>query len=603
MSKKYFNYTLKNELPTLKKIHDTWDLTRLYYASENDPQFERDIKITEAAYTAFVKKWSKKDFTKDAKTLLKALKENEDLAGLPEASKPGRYLWLRLAIDVNDKTAEETSARLSRRLRKLADSILFFNLRLGKIDKKQQRAFLKDESLKAYHYYLSDVFTAARHNLTEDQEKIINLKSAQAYGRWVDMTEKLLSNTTIIWKKKEVALPEAMESIDVVPFKEKEKLWQLIRGELIRLSSVVEHEFNAIITDVRTEDELREYKKPYSATALAYEDTEENIERLVSVVTKKGFPLSKKFYRLKARLHKKEALSYAERNASYGKMADIPFSEAVEICREVFYELKHEYGVIFDTMLSNGQIDVFPRKGKQGGAFMSGQVGQPTAVFLNHTSTFSSLLTLAHEMGHAIHTERSKVQSPFYQGYSTVCAETASTLFENIVFDAVLEQATDAQKITLLHDRNLRDISTIERQVAFFNTELDIHNTIDKKGAMSKEELADTMNRHMKSYLGDGIDLKPEDGYLVVAVPHLRFGFYVYSYAFGLMMSTVMSSRYKEDKSYIEQIDAFLSSGSTNTVAKLFRQHADIDITDPQVYEKALRTQAANIKALEKMLK
>src|SRR5690606_15186052 len=147
-----------------------------------------------------------------------------------------------------------------------------------------------------------------------------------------------------------------------------------------------------------------------------------------------------------------------------------------------FYGVKTEYGKIFDSMLERGQIDAFPRTGKQGGAFMSNETAHPTHVFLNHVSNFKSLETLAHEMGHAIHAHRSAQNTPLYDGHSIVTAETASTLFENLVFDAVYSQTSDKDKMILLHDRIARDISTIERQIAFFNAELEIHQTIHQKG-------------------------------------------------------------------------------------------------------------------------
>src|SRR5690606_36617890 len=134
------------------------------------------------------------------------------------------------------------------------------------------------------------------------------------------------------------------------------------------------------------------------------------------------------------------------------------------------------------------------------------------------------------------HTHRSATNTPFYDGHSIVTAETASTLFENLVFDAVYEQANENDKAILLHDRITRDIATIERQVAFFNAELEMHQTIQSQGAMQISELADSMYRHLRSYLGPAVKLSKDDGYSFVYITHLRYGFYVYSYAFGLLM-------------------------------------------------------------------
>jgi oligoendopeptidase F len=599
--KKGFDYKPANSLPPLKKYQTEWNLKGLYYKSGQDPRIEADLQTAEQAYRAFAKKWSDKDF-KNINDLKTALTEYEALAGMPEITRPGRYFSFRKCLDVNNSEAGRALALMSKRLRRASDQILFFTLNLGKLPDQLKKQYLKAADLSHFHYYLDRIFTGAKHDLSEAEEKIIRLKSRQSSGMWFNAVEKIVSNRKISFKNKELHLPEALETIDLLPIKDRIKLWDLIIAEMKQIGEMAEHEMNAIIEDARGEDELRGFEKPYSATALSYEHDEKSIENLVKAVSTKGFKLSQKFYKLKARYHNVKELHYTEKYRSIGPDLSISFDEAMEACRDVFHGLKKEYGEIFDHMLQNGQIDVFPRKGKQGGAFMSGEVGHPTHVFLNHVPNFKSLETLAHEMGHAIHGHRSAANSPFYEGFSIVTAETASTLFENLVFDAVYKQASEKDKAVLLHDRITRDISTIERQIAFFNVELEMHETIQKKGSMQNDELAACMYKHLKSYLGPGVKVSKEDGYSYVYVPHLRYGFYVYSYAFGLLMSTLMSQKYKEDKSYIEKIDKFLSAGSSDTVVNIFKS-IGIDTTKEDTFLKALDNHAADIAMFEKIVK
>jgi len=596
-----FKYKPTQDLPKLASIKTEWDLKNLYYTSEKDPRIEADMVTAEKAYRAFIKKWKGKDFTRDIQTLKRALREREALAGLPEITRCGRYFSFRMVLNTNDDYAHKQLSLMHRRFMKLVDESLFFTLILGALPKSRQKQLLAEAALTHFHYYLERVFVGGSHHLSEAEEKIINLKSRQSYGMWVDMTEKIIANRSVQWAGKELPINEALEVLNTVPSKQKPKLWKLIISEMEHIAEVAEHEFNAIITDVRTEDELRGYQKPYSATAVRYEDTEKSIESLVEAVSTKGFALSKKFYKLKAKYHGVDVLDYSQKYDSVGKDMQIDFTQAVVICRDVFYGLKSEYGEIFDRMLEQGQIDVFPKKGKQGGAFSSGQANQPTQVKLNHVNDFKSLETLAHEMGHAIHTQRSKQRTPFYEGHSTVTAETASTLFENLVFDAVFKQATKAQQTVLLHDRITRDISTIQRQIACFNTELEIHQTIHSQGAMSKEELRKVMQKHLKAYLGPGVTVNDIDGYTYVYWAHLRYGFYVYSYAFGLLMSTSMATKYKEDNSYIQQIDQFLCAGASDTVANIFKS-IGIDTTKADTFTQALKAQEADLKLFEQLV-
>lgn len=602
-SKNYdFAFTSTKKLPKLGKIHTVWDLKGLYYKDENDPQIERDIQKTEKAYHAFAKKWRKRKFTANSKVLKEALVEYEKLAAMPEATKPGRYFSFRSVLDAKDAVADKKLSLLSQRIRKLSDEVLFFGLEIGKIPRRKQSTLLKDPSLSHFKYYLERAFLSAQHDLSEAEEKIINLKSRQSSNMWANMVEKLIANRTLTFKGKNLPIVEALEMIDTLTLADKKKLWPLIVDEMEKLGEVSEHEFNALIMDARTEDDLRGYNKPYSATALSYEDTEKSIENLVSVVSTKGFELSQKFYKLKAKWHNVPTLHYTQKYQTIGKELTIPFNQAVDICREVFYDVKKEYGQIFDKMLVKGQIDVYPKAGKRGGAFMSGAIGHPTHVFLNHVDNFKSLETLAHEMGHAIHSERSKTQTPFYEGHSITTAETASTLFENLLFDAVYEQAPDNERPILLHDRIARDISTIQRQIAFFNCELEIHTTIKEQGSMTNEELAAAMYRHLKAYLGPAIDLEKRDGYSYVYIPHLRYGFYVYTYAFGILMSTIMANKFKEDRRYADEIDRFLTAGQSATVANIFKS-IDIDTNKKATFERALLNHENDILEFEKFVR
>ncbi len=600
--KNKFDYTPQGKLPKLGKIKTEWDLKALYYKSESDPRIEEDLKAAEKAYAAFAKKWRDTQFAEDAKLLKQALTDYERLSGMPEISRPGRYFSFRSSLDAKDKVADKRLTLIGNRLRKAGDQIVFFVLALGKISTKRQSELLADPALSHFRYYLERVFLSAKHHLTEAEEKIVALKGNQAYGRWVDMTDKLISNRTVKWKGEDIHVPAALAMLDELKKADRKRLWDLIIAEMKRLGEVAEHEFTAIITDARTEGELRKYAKPYSATALGYEDTEESIERLVEAVSTKGFELSSRFYKLKAKHHGVKQLHYTEKYEPIGTAPVIEFKEAVEICRDVFYGLKPLYGEIFDRMLVGGQIDVFPRKGKRGGAFMSNETGHPVQVFLNHTSTFSALETLAHEMGHAIHAHRSALNTPFYDGHSITTAETASTLFENLMFDAVYAQIPEAKKLPLLHDRITRDISTIERQIAFFNCELEMHTTIHQTGGMTNEELAACMRKHLKSYLGPAVSVTEDDGYSYVYIPHLRYGFYVYTYAFGILMSTLMANRYKDDQRYIEEIDRFLSLGESDNVANIFKA-IDIDTTRKDTFLEALANQEAAIAEFEKLTK
>jgi oligoendopeptidase F len=156
------------------------------------------------------------------------------------------------------------------------------------------------------------------------------------------------------------------------------------------------------------------------------------------------------------------------------KEARYTFSESLKLVRDAFGALDPKFCEIVDTYAHNGQLDVYPKRGKSGGAFCSHLHGLPTYILLNHVDTFNSFTTLAHEAGHGIHSELSAAQPVWYEGYSTAVAETASTFFEGIAFDHATKHLKGIERIKVLHDRIQNDISTIFRQIAFFNFELEL---------------------------------------------------------------------------------------------------------------------------------
>lgn len=598
---KNFSYRPSNPLPPLTAVKHEWDLSTHFYTSAKDPQIEADLVAIEKAYRSFAKKYARTSFTTSAPKLAKALQDYARLEALA-AGKPILYFWYRKTLNSHDTEAERYINLIAERLTKAENLVLFFPLAIGKIAKKDQSHYLKHPDLQPYRYQLTSIFTNARYTLSEAEERILNLKSLPARGLWISGTEKILNKRTVRFQGKTIPLMEAIEQCSAITPSKRPALWEKVTAELKACSEIAENELNAIIIDKKISDELRGYTTPYHAKVLANENTLESVEALVKTISQEGFALSRKFYKLKAKAHGKETLPYVSRYDPLGSEPAIPFASAVEICREVFYSVKPEYGSFFDDMLQTGRIDVYPKPGRSGGAFMSSDTGTPIMVFLNHTNTFKSLETLAHEMGHALHSYRSKdAQPPRYQDYSTTTAETASTLFENLVFDAVYQQADVATKRTLLHDRIGRDIATIQRQIAFFTYEHTIHTIVRTEGAITKERLAQEFQKQLRAYLGPAITVSEEDGYSYVYVGHFRSMFYVYTYAYGLLMSNLMAARFQHDRSYIAEIDTFLQSGGCDTVENIFAA-VGINARSIKTFEESLGTLKTQIREFGRLV-
>lgn len=584
------------------KFKTEWDLTSLY-KSPKDPEIEKDLQSLEKTYKAFAKKYEKDaSYVSSPKKLKVALDAYMKLKEHPGKRKPLRYFSLAQYSGDKRPIIQQNISKIENRLTNIQNSVLFFPLSVCKTPEKKQTSLLNSKELVTYHYLLQKWFEHGKHLLSEKEEKILSLKEQPAYGMWTEGLENTLYKQTITFEGKELSIPEANGKILALPTKKRRELHKLIMEASLKVGDFCERELNAIYTDKKIDDELRGYKEPYSETILGYENDEKIIKKFVDLVTV-NFKISHRFYKLKKKMLKLEKLSYADRAVSTGKInRKFTFEKSCSLLLDTFKKADQKYHDILLSFLENGQIDVFPKKGKVGGAFQSSAHDVPSVVLLNHTNDFNSVTTFAHEMGHAFHSELSKQQPSHYEHYTISVAETASTFFENFVFDAVFEQLSKKEQIIALHDQIQGYVSSIFRQIALFNFEEEIHKTVREQGYVAKENIAKMMNKHMKSYMGPSFKLEDIDGYFFIQWSHIRRPFYVYSYAYGELISSALYKEYKKDTQYLEKIEQFLSAGNSKSPYNIFKD-AGINTNDMKFFEKGLKQIDEKITQLEKLIK
>lgn len=590
----------------------TWDLS-VFYKNEKDPKIEKDIKVVEKAIADFERKYrnrakpssgrmtNNKDFTSTPKKLLQALRDESVLSDVISNVKSPLYFHYRSDLNSGDSVAQAMSTKISNRITSSLNKLVFFGIAISKIPLKDQKKFLKDKSLEPYRYMLKTTFDNAKHVLTEKEEQLVGLLSNTSYEMWVDGQDRLLSQQVIEFKGDKLPVAKAMSIVSDLEKTDRYELSQKINSVLKSISHFAEAEINAVYNFKKVMDERRGFKNPYDSTFLSYQNDEKTILLLIDVVTK-GFKISKRFYKLHAKLLKEQKLSVSDRGVKIGEIEKkFDFETSVSIVGDVFEKVGPQYKKIFDKIL-DGQTDVYPKQGKTGGAYCSGNYNSPTFVLLNHTDDLRSLETLAHEMGHAVHTELSKSQPSWYQSYSTSTAEVASTFFEQVTLSEIEKQLTDDEKIILLHNQLMGDISTIFRQIACFNFELELHKRIRAEGQLSKDEMAKLLRKHLESYLGDAFDVTDDDGYFFVNWSHIRRFFYVYSYAYGQLISRALFENWKKDKTYADKIEQFLSLGGSMSPEDIFKK-VGINVKDPKFFESGLRSIEKDIERLEKLTK
>lgn len=584
----------------MSKTPTTWNLG-LLYKSEKDPQIEKDMLAIERAHDAFEKKYRGKDFTSTPEKLAKALADYTRLAEISNGSKPWWYFALRTELNSDDSVAGARATAYEQRLTKAGNKVTFFMLEVGKIPKVKQSTFLKSKALAPYAYKLRNVFENAKYQLSEGEEQMIDLLSQTSYTMWVDGNNKVTTKAVITLGKKSYPVSELLMKLEEFPKKERDRWRNALNAKLKEVSSFAEAEINATYNYKKVLDERRGFAKPYSATVIGYENTAEEVEALVKVVTK-HFTISKRFYKLHAKLLKQKRLTYSDRSAKIGKISKtFDFAKSTEIVRRALGSVDPKYAKLLDEFVANGQIDVYPRKGKSGGAFCWGMGAKnPTFVLLNQVDSAGSVETFGHEMGHAIHTELSKEQPLYYQKYSMATAETASTFFELVTLSELEKELSEKDRIIMLHNQIRGDITTISRQIACFNFELALHEKIRKEGQVSAEDIAALLAEHMRSYLGEAVEVSTNDGYTFVTWSHIRRFFYVYSYAYGQLVSRALYARWRKDSSFAVKIEQFLKAGRSMSPRDIFKS-IGIDVTDPKFFEDGLKSIEEDIKKLEKL--
>jgi oligoendopeptidase F len=352
---------------------------------------------------------------------------------------------------------------------------------------------------------------------------------------------------------------------------------------------VAEAELNSVLQNKKIDDELRGTSRPDQLRHLSDDIESDVVDTLIDSVSSR-FAISSRYYALKAKVLKVKKLKYHERNVEYGEVAKkYPFRSAANLVSSVMNKLDPQFGRIFAGFIEHGQIDALPKKGKDSGAFcIHHLMTQPTYILLNHTGTLHDVLTIAHELGHGINNEliREK-QHALDFGTPTSTAEVASTFMEDFVLDDILQTDGYELRFAIMRQKLNDDVSSIFRQAACYRFEQELHQEYRKRGYLSKEEIGALFSRHMESYMGHAVEQSPGAENWWVYWNHIRYFFYVYSYASGLLISKSLQAGVKKDPAYINKVKGFLSAGLSDSPKNIFLK-LGVDIADKEFWDRGL---------------
>ncbi len=577
---------------TEKSSIRTWNLADLF-EKDDDPAIEKYKRSIEAAYKKFINDWKNRtDYLENPSVLKTALDEYELLVReYGGGGKLGYYLSLRTSQDSLNTNLKAEENKFDQFIQELDNEIMFFTHNIAKISPEEQPKFLEHESLSPYKHFLKQAFDSAKYLLSEPEEKILNLLSGPSHSSWTRMTDTFLSKEELETLNEDgsKSLKNFSQILGLINNNNKsvrDDAANALNEILEKHADAGENELNAIMQTKKISDELRKINRPDLVRHISDDIESEIVDQLIKV-TSDSFEISKEFYKLKAQILNVPKLAYHERNISVSTTSQkYTYDESLNLVLKSFRNLDEEFYTIAEKLNHNGYIDVFPKKGKRSGAFCAYfNPNTPTYVLLNHTDELKDVLTIAHEFGHAINNElMKKKQNALNFGTPLATAEVSSTFMEDFVLEEILKEADDELRFSILMDKLNDDVSTIFRQVAFYKFEWDLHREFREKGYLSKDEIGQLFQDHMKAYMGDYVDHPDTSKNWWLFVNHFRYFFYVYSYASGLLISKSLQGSVKKDKEFISKVKDFMSEGESKSPKDIF-MNLGIDISQEDFWK------------------
>ncbi len=575
-----------------------WDLSYLIPNPAEALLEEKRANLLAESYK-FIDKWKNRtDYLEQPEILLEALQEYEHWAGnFGTSGNEGYYLSLQNALDQTNPQIKAQLSKLTDTSNKIANDIQFFTYHISKIPLAKQQQFLAEPRLANYKHFLETLFANAKYLLTEAEEKILNLVSETSYANWVQMTSEFLAAeeriiVTANGKREKRNFAELTAELRNTNKQVRDNAAKAFNSILKKYAPIAEHELNSILKNKKTIDELRNIARPDIPRHISDDIDTQVVDKLIETVAGR-FAISQNFYELKAKLFNVDKLAYYERTVPYGNVArKYTYEDAQHLILKTFNKLDKKFGTIFEDFAAKGLIDVFPKKGKVGGAFCSrGLAKQPSYVLLNYTQQLADVTTIAHEMGHAIHDVLMKEkQSPVNQDTSLAIAETASTFMEDFVLEEIMQEADEETRLAIQIAKLDDDVAAIQRQIACYRFEQELHTQFREIGYLTKEHIGKLFQKHMQAYMGNFVDQPTNSQNWWVYWGHIRRFFYVYSYASGLLISKAFQSMVKSNPIAIDKFKQVLAAGSSKAPAEIFAK-AGIDITAAQFWHRGLDAQ------------
>ena len=579
-----------------------WSLSDLF-PGHDSPELKKAMETLDQAVTGFEKLRPQLTPEIDEKTFMTIIKDLEEIT--LESNRLYVFAGLWFTEDTQNQDAQALQARIEQYTASLQNRTMFFSLWWKKLDQKNADRLLANSG--DLQYWLEEMRHFTPYTLTEPEEKVLNIKNVTGFSALVTLynsiTNRYSYKVDVEGMEQELTRGELM----VYARHHDPDLRAAIYQELYRVfgddGPILGQIYQTLVRDWRNENiDLRGYKNPIAVRNLGNDIPDQAVTALLDVCESNA-PLFQRFFDLKARWLKMDHLRrydvyapVAESDKTYG------FQEGVEMVLDAFQSFDPRIAELAQKILDDDHVDSEVRKGKRSGAFCwSVEPDLSPWVQLNYQGRADSVATMAHELGHGIHSLLAADHSVFTFHSSLPLAENASTFGEMLLIDRLLSQEEDPSVRRDILFRQVDDAyATIMRQSFFALFEREAHKMI-KEGAII-DDLSEMYLNNLKKQFGEAVELSDEFRWEWVSIPHFyHTPFYVYAYAFGQLLVLSLYERYqKEGDSFKPGYIKILEAGGSRAPVEILSE-SGIDISSKKFWQGGFDVIERMVRELEEL--
>ena len=515
------------------------------------------------------------------------------------------FAELLFSMNTQNQAALGLMAQTEQLLSEIQNRTLFFSLWWK--DLAEDVAAPLMENAGDYSYWLEEMRHYKPHTLTEAEEKIINTKNVtgvSAFNTLYDsLTNRYVFKVEVDGETKELTRGELMSLVRSSDPDLRARAYRELYKVYGDDAPILGQMYQTIVRDWRNEEvTLRHHKTPISARNLANDLPDEVIDLLLETC-RANTAVFERFFKLKARLLGMEKL---RRYDIYAPIAEADkaydYSKAAAKVLQSFSQFDERFAKLAERVFAEDHLDAEVRKGKRGGAFCATSTPDLTPwVLLNYQGKTDDVATMAHELGHAIHSMLAEHHSLFTQHANLPLAETASTFGEMMLVDQLLAEEPDEKVRRDLLFKQMDDAyATIQRQAFFALFEKQAHQMVID-GA-SVDEISAAYMENLKIQFGDAVEVADEFKYEWVSIPHI-YGvpFYVYAYTFGQLLVLSLYKQFKaEGESFKPRYIQLLAAGGSKAPMKILAD-AGVDVRKPAFWQGGFDVLREMVDKLEKI--